>query len=42
MILFPVGIILFPVLKINFELLARNEKHLVKEFFWSEVGKWES
>ena len=30
---FPVWIILFPVLKINFELLGSNEKHFVKEVF---------
>ena len=36
---FPVWIILFPVLKINFELLGSNGKHFVKEVFGSEVCK---
>ena len=34
---FPVWIIPFPVLKINFELLGMNEKHFVKEVFWSQA-----
>ena len=32
-ILFPVRIIPFPVLKINFEALGTNEGHFVKEVF---------
>ena len=35
---FPVGIISFPVLKINFETLGTNEKHLVKEVFDQRPG----
>jgi len=30
---FPVWIILFPALKINFETLEINDKHFVKEVF---------
>ena len=30
---FPVWIILFSVLKINFETLGTNEKHFIKEVF---------
>ena len=36
---FPVWIFPFPVLKIDFETLASNERHFVKEVFWSEVYK---
>ena len=38
---FPVRIILFPVLKINFGPIGSNEKHFVKEVFSSEAWKWE-
>ena len=38
---FPVWIIPFPVLKINYEPLGTNGRHIVKEVFLSEVSKWE-
>ena len=38
---FPVWIIQFPVLKINFEPLRSNEKYFVKEVFSSEAWKWD-
>ena len=34
---FPVWIIQFPVLKIDFQSLWSNKKHLLKEVFWSEA-----
>ena len=34
MIPFPVWIIQFPVLKINFEFLGNNEEYFVKEVFF--------
>ena len=34
---FPVGMIPFPVLKINSELLGSNEKYFVKEVFWDQM-----
>ena len=38
---FPDLMILFPVLKIDFEALVTNEKDYVKEvFFLSEAWKW--
>ena len=41
MIPYPVWIIQFSVLNINFELLGENEKHFVKEIFRLEAWKWE-
>ena len=38
---FPVWIIAFPVLKIDFEPLRSNEKHCAKGFFLSEPWKWD-
>ena len=35
---FPVGIIPFPVLKLNFEPLGSNDKHFVKEVFYQRPG----
>ena len=40
-IIFPVWINPFPVLKINFELLGRYEEDFVKEVSGSEACKWE-
>ena len=38
---FPVWIIPFSVLKINFEALGLNKKRSVKELFSSEAWNWE-
>ena len=38
---FPVWIIPFPALKINFETLGSNEKSFSKEVFLSEACMWE-
>ena len=38
---FPLWIVPFPVLKINFEPLGSNVKHFVKEVFGSEAWKLE-
>ena len=38
---FPVWIIPFPFMKINFETFGSNEKYVVKEVFSSEAWKWE-
>ena len=38
---FPIWIIPFPVLEINFEPLGSNEKYYVKEVFGSEAWKVE-
>ena len=38
MIPFPVWIIQFPVLKINFEPHGKNEGHFVKEVFYQRPG----
>ena len=39
-ILFPIWIILFPVLKINFEPHRTNEKHFLKKVFDQRPGSW--
>ena len=36
---FPGRSIQFPVLKISFECLGKNEKYFVKEFFYQRPGK---
>ena len=38
---FPVWIVPFPVLKINFENFGTNKKYVVKEVISSEAWKWE-